>query len=488
MKLKLMKLMSERLILKIACCCGLALLWNACREEYYTVNDSFYDDKAIEVKNPLIDDTLRIELYNTDLISIQEVSRPDIVFDPRAFIYQVEYDSILSVSDEGEIQPQNRGVTKISIIFRANAAIATSMVVEVHKDYHAVERLQVPSAVSGLLVEQDYTLNLSPYIIVYPSYADNKQLHFSLDAASQAFASISEDGVITGIAPGPITVHVVSDDNPQVTADALLNVITEIEITDIKLHAQLDNITLGLDEQIDLNVLTSVTPANVNEVNRRLHFALTDGADAVSLTDGLLTAVGAGVAHLTVSSKNNITKTFTIHVDAAKKDLTRAFWTVTTSASYSTGLNYVVDGTTGKPEDMFDDNPATFLSLVKSGKTYNNSAGPASGGYNHFIVDMRVSCTFSAIRWNHRSGNSYNYLRIWGIDLEGSPDGENWSIIQQSVAIPIKEGADATRYEIPLNAEHTYRYVKVTLTQWSDNSGGSTSGSTMQIGEFGLIR
>jgi hypothetical protein len=475
-------------MLKIACCCGVAFLWNACKEEYYTVNDSFYDDKTIEVKNPLVDDTLRIELYNTDIISIREVSRPDIIFDPRSFVYQVEHDSILSVSDEGEIRPQGRGVTKISIIFRANVALNTSMIVEVHKDYHAVERLQVPSVVSNLLVEQDYTLDLSPYIIVYPSYADNKQLHFSLDAASQAFASISDDGVITGRAPGQITVRVVSNDNPQATANAQLTVVSEIEITDVRLHARLNDVTLGIGEQINLNELTSVIPANVNVVNRKLQFALIDGGDAVNLTDGLLTATGGGVAHLTVSSKNNITKTFTIRVDAAKKELTRAFWTITTSASYSTGLNYVADGATGKPEDMFDDNPATFLSLVKPGKTYNNSAGPASGSYNHFIVDMRTSCKFSALQWTHRSGNTYSYLRIWGVNLEGSLDGENWEIIQSSVEIPIKEGADTTHYEIPLNAEHNYRYVKVILTQWSDNSGGAASGSTLQIGEFGLIR
>jgi hypothetical protein len=478
--------------LTIACLLALTLVWNACKEDYYTINDDSYNDKTIEVKNTLVNDTLQIELFNTDQISVQEVSDPDIIFDPRAFIYTVEHDSILAVSEDGIIQPLARGVSKIFIEFRANPALATSVIVEVHKDYHPVERLQVPAAVANLLVEQGYTLDLSPYIVVFPEYADNKQLHFTMDDASQAFASVSDSGLITGITPSEITIHIVSDDNPEVTATAKLTVVSEIEITDIVLHAKLDTTTLGLGETINLDEVTGVLPANVNVVNRKLKFEVISGSGVVLLEDALLTAAGAGTARLKVTAKNNISKEFTVHVDADKRDLTRNFWTVTTSALYSNGQNYVTDGSTGKPEDMFDENAATFLSLTKPGKTYNGSAGPPAGSYNYFIVDMKAPCRFSSIRWNHRSGNSYPYLRVWGIDLEGSSDGETWETIRRAIALPntsgAATGADNERHDIPLTNEYEYRYVKVSLTQWSDNSGGETSGSTMQIGEFGLTR
>ncbi|MDR2843623.1 MAG: discoidin domain-containing protein [Candidatus Symbiothrix sp.] len=472
---------------------SLALLWTACKEDYYTINDTFYDGMIIAVKNPLVGDTLQVERYNnSDQILIEAVNRPDVVFDPEAFIYTVEHDSILSITENGTIQPANRGVTRVNIEFRSNRKLQTSVIVEVNKVYHPVQSLQVSSAVARLLVEQNYTLHLKPYIIVYPAYADNTDLIFELDAASTAFASISAEGVITGIMPGEITIHIVSEDNPDAKVNVTLNVVTEIEITDVKLHTKLDKVTLGLDEKIDLNEVTWVTPDNVNAVNRKLNFVLTEGADVVQLdNNGLLTAIGAGTAKLTVSSKANlttgdiITKEFTIYVDGNKKDLTRAFWTVTTSADYS----YAADGTTGKPEDMFDENGTTFLSLVKPGKVFNGATSPA-GSINSFIVDMKSPCKFNTIRWNHRSNNSYTYLRVWGIELEGSDDGENWTSIQQSIAIPntlgATDGNDAKRYDIPLDANYEYRYLKVSLTKWSDNSGGSTSGSTMQIGEFGL--
>jgi hypothetical protein len=83
-------------------------------------------------------------------------------------------------------------------------------------------------------------------------------------------------------------------------------------------------------------------------------------------------------------------------------------------------------------------------------------------------------------------------LRVWGINLEGSLDGETWKRLQSDILLPNTAGAengnDPNRHDIPLSSEHEYRYVKVIFTQWSDNSGGATSGSTMQVGEFGLSR
>jgi hypothetical protein len=467
---------------------------NACKEDYYEVNDAFYNGMVIEVKNPLVEDTLRIELYSTDQLTIEAVSNPDINFDPRAFIYTAEHDSVLTVSDDGMIQPLSRGVSRISIAFRANSTLNTSVVVAVHKDYHPVQELQVPAAIEDVLVELEYTVDLKPYIILKPVYADNRQLHFSFnEAASQGRAEVSDEGLVTGKEVGEISVLVVADDNPELTVDVRLSVVSEIEITDVKLHSNLDNVTLGIGESVDLNEVTSVTPASVNPTNRKLKFTLNDGAGVVRLdNNGLLTATSAGTAHLTATSKNGISKTFAVNVDADKTDLTRSFWTVETSALYANGNNYVVDGTTGKPEHILDNDAATFLSLTKPGKTINNCAAPA-GVNNYIIVDMKSVSKFKSIRWNHRANNSYTYLRVWGIDLAGSLDGETWNVIQEAIPLPNTHGAangnDNDRHDIPLNSEHEYRYVKVTFTQWSDNSeGGAKSGNTMQIAEFGLSR
>jgi hypothetical protein len=472
---------------------GIVLLLNACEDDFYTINNSFYDGKQITVKNPMNGDTLRIEQFNTDQIMIEEVSDSTLVLDSKAFIYEVEHDSILTIGNDGTITPVSIGETRVDIIFRANASLNTSIVVAVYKDYHPVEYLQVASSVSKLLVEKDFSLDLAPYVFVFPGHADNKRLHFSLDEASRAFASITDEGVITGIAPGTIAVHVVSDDNPNAFADFQLTAVNEIEITEITLHAKLNNVTLGTGEKINLNTTTGVKPANVNEVNRRLTFELLEGAGVVSIdpVTNVLTAIGSGTALIKAVSKNGLSKEFTVNVDADKKDLTRAFWTVNTSIVYSTGNGYVVDGSTGKPEDMFDETTTTFLSLTKPGKTYSNCATPA-GTLLNFVVDMQSPCKFNSIRWNHRSGNSYTYLRVWGIEVHGSNDGESWETIKTIYPLPNTEGAanaaDNARHDLPLDGEFEYQFVRVIVTNWSDNSGGAASGSTMQIAEFGLSK
>lgn len=472
---------------------GVIISLTSCKEEYYQIDDKFYDGMQITVKNPLKGDTLRIEQFNSDKIMIEEVTNPEMIFDSKAFVYEVEHDSILKIDADGNLKPVSRGVSKVNITFRANSALHTGIFVEVYKDYHAVEYLQAASSVSNLMVEKNYSLNLQPYIFVFPAHSDNKKLHFSLDASSQCFASITDAGIVTGKAPGTINVHVYSEDNPNAALDFQLTVVNEIEITDLILHPKLNNVTMGVGEFVNLTKTISVAPSNVNVVNRGLTYEIVSGDNVVDIdiASGMLKTISDGVAVVKAISKNGITKEFTINVEAAKTDLTRTFWTVNTSIVYGTGLNYVADGATGKPEDMFDDNGATFLSMVKPGKTFSGATAPA-GIFNFFVVDMQVPVKFNAIRWNHRSGNLYPYLRAWGINIEGSNDGDTWTNIAKEIALPNTKGApnanDNNRHVMALGGTFEYRYVKVIVVQWSDNSGGATSGSTMQIGEFGLIK
>lgn len=471
----------------------LTVLFSACKDEFYTIDDTFYDGMQIVIKNPLVDGTLRIEQYNSDKILIEEATDHELIFDSKAFIYHAHTDSIVEIEDDGTIKPISIGTTKVDVTFRADKNLTTSFTIEVYKDYHGVDYLQAASSLSSVLVEKDFSVNLAPYIFVFPAHADNKELAFSLDEASKQYASITAEGVITGVLAGIATVHVVSVENLEAKLTFDIEVVNEIEIIDLILHPRLNGVTIGLGEKINLDPLITIMPSNVNEVNRYLSIDVIDGVGVVDFNyqTKLLTATGAGMATVMVTTKNGIFKEFTINVDPGIKDLTRAFWGIETSITYGTGLNYVVDGTTGKPEDMFDDDGNTFLSMVKPGKTISGSSAPA-GVNNYFTVDMQTECKFNTMRWNHRGNNSYTYLRVWAVKLEGSNDAESWTTIAEKIELPNTYDAnhanDTKRHDIPLGGEFDFRYIKVTMTNWSDNSGGATSGNTMQIGEFGLSR
>ncbi|MBD8387567.1 discoidin domain-containing protein [Dysgonomonas sp. BGC7] len=474
-------------------CLVLSFIFSSCEDKYYEINKDFYKGRKVAVKNPMDGNTLRIEQYNTDQIMLEDPNDSTVVYDNRGFQFKVADESIVKIAEDGAITPVAKGTTEVDIISRADANLSTSILIEIHKDYHPVERILITSAAKKALIEKGYELDIAPLIFVLPGHADNKKLHFSLDEASKAFANITDEGIITGISAGVINIHIVSDDNPSVTADLQLNVVNEIEVTSIVLHKNLNNGTIYVGEKFPLDLINSTLPTNVREENRKLTYTITSGTGVISIdSENILTALSPGTAEVKIESKYGITNQFTINVGAENKDLTRLFWGVDTNIRYSNGQNYVTDGSTGKPEDMFDDKNTTFLSLVKPGKSYSGSVGPPSGQFNSFTVDMLLPCKFKSLRWNHRYNNSYTYLRVWAISIEGSNDGENWSEIQSGIQIPntygAANGADANRYDIALNGQYEYRYVKVTLTNWSDNSGGATSGSSMQIGEFGLSK
>lgn len=184
------------------------------------------------------------------------------------------------------------------------------------------------------------------------------------------------------------------------------------------------------------------------------------------------------------------------------QDLDRTAWTVTTQTGTSYGN--VTDGTTGLPEHLFDGLPTTYLALVKPGKSFSPIPTQPTGIMPSFTIDMKTSQSFDSIKWKHRSNHTYNYLRVYGIYFAGSNNGTDFTKIgNDTIWIPNVGGYVGTKSQADLNMyaisvpNSTYQYVKVTLLMWSDiyNSqnhdylgAGATSGSTMQIAEFGLSK
>ncbi len=210
-------------------------------------------------------------------------------------------------------------------------------------------------------------------------------------------------------------------------------------------------------------------------------------------------------------------------------DIDRANWTITTQTG--TGYSHVPDGwmaseskfTTGFANDLLDGNAGTYLSLIKPGKTYSPGNGAEvipvqpAGIMPSFTVDMKSAKTFDYIKWRHRDGknpaggsNTYNYLRVFGVDIEGSNTGneDDFTKINTDgiVWIPNSGGysgsktvADPEEYMLMV-PKSTYQYVRVKYVKWSDNyvggdyavddpkytTNGAASGSSMQVGEFGL--
>ncbi|MDR0938212.1 MAG: DUF4989 domain-containing protein [Mediterranea sp.] len=268
-----------------------------------------------------------------------------------------------------------------------------------------------------------------------------------------------------------VTAHGYNMDAVPVEAKVVVEKAAYAYITDLTVPA---DTLLSAGQTFDLASRIGFVPENAS--NTTLKYASDDESVATVDDKGVVTVLKEGsAANITVSTTDGSEISKVCRVKAIGW-YDRSGWTVDTSARYATGNNYVVDGSTGKPQDILDGDASTFLSLVKPGNTYNGCTA-AAGDPIYFVVDLKEKRSFSAFRWNHRIHDAA-HLRVQEIKISGSDDGTNWTLIQSGISLPTANYTDLIQISIPTSA---YRYVKVDYTKWN-----TTTGSTAQIGEFYL--
>ncbi len=299
----------------------------------------------------------------------------------------------------------------------------------------------------------------------------------SIENGSKVNIEIKESAVIE---ERKTTVILIYDEQHQVSIPITQGAAPAALVKEIKFPTELLGQPLGAGQTFDLNSVMQILPENAG--NKVLNYNITGDEGVISITDGILKTLSAGSATITAAATDasEITADITITVNNSlpfKRDL----WTIDTSIRYENAdkTNYVPDNTTGLPEHLLDEATTTYLSLAKPGKTVNGCNTP-EGHELYFVVDTKAEQTFNYFIWSHRSSNSMTYLRIWGISIYGSHDGENFDVIQESV--PIDYSTIENKIAIP---KSTYRYIKAKLVDWSDLNG-ITSGSSLQVAEFNL--
>lgn len=179
--------------------------------------------------------------------------------------------------------------------------------------------------------------------------------------------------------------------------------------------------------------------------------------------------------------------------DAVYNSLDRATWKA--AAPPYSPTDAVMGGDVADAKYLLDNKAETFLALVKPGKTYGGITGPATIEDLGFTVDFGSSQKFNYFEIYFRSNNSIDYLRPWEISIYGStgtqenPNDRTWVLITDKsgntkIKLPNAEGAGTNRKTGPIELENaaSYTSVKVVYTGMSP----STSGSTLQVGEFFL--
>ena len=489
MKAKYINLLSLSLALLGFC------FYSSCTDYDVKVDGSFYSDVTIEVDG-LKNDTLFVNYFNKQQISVKAMPEDkDIVFDVRSFIYDVDDENILTIDESGNISNLALGTTEVSLVFRANKNVTTTCKICIWKEYIYIEKIMA----SAVNMKIGTSVDLKPTTTIVPEVADNKVLHY--ESLTPNIVTVDDDGIVTAITEGTGEIKVSATDGSGVSTICNVNVIAEVKVQDIKIPTALEGQTIGIGQTIDLGGAIVVTPSNAD--NKVLEYTILSGSDAITIDEnGVIRTIGTGSVRLLISSTDDsdISKELSFTVDTSTL-FNRALWTITTQTS--TDYGHVVDGTTGLPEHVLDNNASTFLSLVKPGKSFGSVPLQSADFMPSFTVDMKTKQAFNYIMWRHRGSNTYNYLRVYGIEAAGSDNGEDFTPINggQIIWVPNIGGytgavskADPETYEIAI-PESNYRYVMVKLVVWSDAyngqhpdyaGAGATSGSSMQVAEFGV--
>ena len=136
---------------------------------------------------------------------------------------------------------------------------------------------------------------------VTPSTATNKSVAYA--SSDEAVATVSNDGTVTGVAEGEATITVTTQDGNKSDTATVTVKKAVVNVTGVTL----DKTTLSLEVGATATLNATIAPSNASY--KAVSFTSSDEAIATVDNDGLVTAVAAGTADITVESLMDGSKT-----------------------------------------------------------------------------------------------------------------------------------------------------------------------------------
>lgn len=457
-------------------------------DDEYAAGHSYYDDVKLKINQVDEKNVLSVKLADETYPLSLTVAAGVLPFNAATYMYELGDNSIATVDYKGVLSLLKPGETTLAVRHRADKQIAAECTLKV-----VASKIHDLVVTPEVVIGTDEPVDLSQYVSIMPWSADIRAVSYAVKPGYEDVVAFVEGSVIQGLGIGEAMVEIRSTDGLDVVKEMKLVVKGSTPVEQIKLNEEADKINgqeLLVAQMFDLSSIVTILPENA--ADKRMKYTILSGADCVSISeDGILTttAGSADNVEIQISPLDEELNAGVAPVSIAftiKSWNERENWTVSTSIIYSSGNNYSDDKGEGKPEFIFDDNLASFLSLVKPGKSYGSDKAAAADVPLYFVVDMGMPQTINYFLWGNRSSNTNTYLRAWGISLFGSNDGENFETIEENIVLDY-QAKDLMTYDIPVS---TYRYIKVQYTDWSDKHdtalGGSTLGSTIQVAEFNV--
>ena len=210
-------------------------------------------------------------------------------------------ESVATVSADGVVTGVKAGTATI-MATSANGLTATCEVT-VEAKIIAVESIAISSTELTLTEGDNATLTAT----IAPTDATDKNVTWA--SSDETVATVSAEGVVTAVKAGKATITVTSSNGKtatcEVTVDAKIIAVESIAISSTE---------LTLTEGDNATLVATIAPTDATDKN--VTWASSDEAVATVSAEGVVTAVKAGKATITVTSSNGKTATCEVTVDA----------------------------------------------------------------------------------------------------------------------------------------------------------------------------
>ncbi len=269
----------------------------------------------------------------------------------------------------------------------------------------AVTGVSLNKTSTSLVVGQNETLTAT----IAPANATNKNVSWSV-TAGDTYASVSDEGVVTAVAPGEATVTVTTEDGG-FTASCNVTVTAVVNVTSVSLNKTETSLFVGENETLT----ATVSPDGAT--NKNISWESSDPT-VVSVVDGELTALKAGTATITVTTEDGA-KTATCAVTVSNVVVTGVTLDVTSANLIAGGtvtLTPTVAPSNATNKNVSWESDATGVATVDNGVVTAVAPGTA-----HITVTTEdgghtASCTITVLPslTVHDKTNTSSYVPVNG--------------------------------------------------------------------------
>ena len=350
-------------------------------------------------------------------------------------------ESVATVSTEGVVTAVKAGTATITVASENGKTATCTVTVETK----VIEVTEISISKTELTLTEGETATLTATVM--PEDATDKTVTWT--SSDESVATVSSEGVVTAVKAGTATITVASENGKTATCAVTVEAKV-IEVSEIAISRTELTLTEGENETLTATVMPE------DATDKTVTWTSSDESVATVSSEGVVTAVKAGTATITVASENGKTATCAVTVEAKVIEVSEIAISKT-ELTLTEGENETLTATV-MPEDATDKtiywtsldetiatvSPEGEVTAVMAGTT-RVVAATSNGKFATCTVTVEPavilaeSLIISPESWSGEEGSTFT------ITATVSPDNTtdktlSWESSDESVAIVDAEG------------------------------------------------